>query len=357
MRKRLHILLLPALLLYAALCIAQNKEFYLRDFHFGRLPSARAEALGKAYAAIDGDLSCVQFNPAGIARIQRLEFNTAQAPPGYYALTKAYYSFYAGGWRISRYLQVGLSQFMYNSGNEQVLGQVTTPYQQRNTLTISSEPLRNLLVGVNVNYLVFQPGNGDKVSRPVYIDAGLIKKIPLPAIRSSISIGSSITNISKGSLTTTSAIASIKRDIPVIWRSGISYQWQYGRAFLLDTVPIVKLLGQVEWQKLLNSAYRRAIRWGAEAQLYNLLALRCGYYHETIYNFGFPDANNNKLVSFTYGLGLQLPLHLLTGLPVNINIDYARLPQISYSRVFTDWPKFTSYSVRLNYAVAKKRRR
>jgi hypothetical protein len=356
MKMHLYILL-TALLLHAAPGMAQNKEFFLRELFFNRLPSARAEALGKAYTAIDGDLACIQFNPAGMARIQKTEFNMAQAPPGHYFATKAFYNFYAGGWRPSRYLQVGLSQFMYNSGNEQVLGRVTTPYQQRNTLTLSSEPLRNLLVGVNVNYLVFQPGNGDKVNRPVYIDAGLIKKIPLPAIHSSLNIGSSITNISKGSLTTTSALASIKRDIPMVWRSGVSYQWQFGRAFLLDTVHIVKLLGQVEWQQLLNSAYRKAIRCGAEAQLYNILALRCGYYYETIYNFGFPDANNNKLESITYGFGLQLPLHLLTRLPVNINIDYARLPQISYSRVFTDWPKFTSYTVRLNYAMAKKRRR
>jgi hypothetical protein len=125
---------------------------------------------------------------------------------------------------------------------------------------------------------------------------------------------------------------------------------------LLDTVHIVKLLGQVEWQQLLNSAYRRAIRWGAEAQLYNLLSLRCGYYHETIYNFGFPDANNNKLASFTYGFGVQVPLYVLTNLPVNINIDYARLPQVSYSRVFTIWPKFTSYTVRLTYAMPRRRR-
>jgi hypothetical protein len=351
----LHIWLLPALLLYAAPGMAQNNTFFLSTFFFDRLPSARAEALGKAYTAMDGDLACTQFNPAGMARIQRLEFNTAQSPPSHYLNKKGFYSFYAGGWRTSRYLQVGLSQFVFNY-NERLTGTTTTPYVQRNTLTLSSEPLRNLLVGVNVNYLVFQPGNGDKVNRPVYVDAGIIKKIPLPAIHSSINIGSSITNISKGSLTTTSAIASIKRDMPIVWRSGISYQWQYGRAFLLDTVRIVKLLGQVEWQKLLNSAYRKAIRWGAEAQLYNILSLRCGYYHETIYNFGFPDANNSKLESFTYGFGLQVPLNLLTRLPVNINIDYARLPQISYSRVFTDWPKFTSYSVRLNYAVARRRR-
>jgi hypothetical protein len=224
MRKYLHILLILVLLLHMMPCMAQYNTNTLPAFFFGRLPSARAEALGKAYTAIDGDLACIQFNPAGMARIHRLEVNTAQAPPGHYFATKAFYSFYAGGWRISRYLQLGLSQFTFNYGNEQVQGRITTPYVHRNTLTLSSEPLRNLLVGLNVNYLVFQPGNGDKVNRPVYIDAGLIKKIPLPGIRSSINIGSSITNISKGSLTTTTAIASIKRDMPIIWRSGISYQ-------------------------------------------------------------------------------------------------------------------------------------
>ncbi len=356
MRKILHLWLLAALLLSEVQGITQVNE-PLPIFFFGRLPSARAEALGKGYTAIEGDLACVHFNPAGMARIKQIELNVAQSPPSHYLVKKGIYSFYAGGWRINRYLQVGLSQFMFNYGRDpQISGQLITPYVQRNTLTLSSQPLRNLSVGVNINYLVYQPGNGDRANKPLFIDVGLLKQIPFPSIHSSLNIGSSLTNINKGFIRVSSSLATIKNEIPMIWRSALSYQWAYGRCFLLDTLPVVKLLGLVEWQQLVNSSYRKAIRSGVEVQLYNMLSFRCGYYYETVYDFGFPAANNNVLESFTYGFGLQVPLHLFTRLPVSIKMDYARLPQVPYSRIFTEYPKFTSYTVGLNYAVTRRRR-
>jgi hypothetical protein len=353
---RANISLIIFLVLYATSGMAQYNPSTLPLFFFNRQSSARAEAMGKAYTAVDGDLACIHFNPAGMAGIKQIELNTMQSPPSHYSLRKGFYSFYAGGWRLNRYLQVGLAQFMLNDGwDEQIVGQVATFYVQRNTLTLSSEPLRNWLVGVNINYLVSQLANGDKTSRPFYLDAGLIKKIPLPALRSSLSIGSSVSNINKVFVRVTSPSISKEEEMPMVWRSGFSYQWECGMAFLLDTVRVLKLLGQVEWQQLLNSPYRRAIRYGAEAQLYNLLSLRCGYYYEKVYDFGLPDANTGKLESFTYGFGLQVPLHLLTRLPVNINVDYVRLPQVPNSRFFT-YPRFTSYTVRLNYTIPKRHR-
>jgi len=165
------------------------------EFFFGRQPSARAEAMGKGYASIDGDLASIHFNPAGIATINKLELNTSYTPPGYYS-TKGYYTFYGLGLRQSKYLQLALSQFHFDFGKTQILNANKTPFTERNTLTISSEPIKNLLVGINANYFVWQPGI-DNLSTTVYFDFGLIKKFNLlhGNIPQSLSLGSSISNL------------------------------------------------------------------------------------------------------------------------------------------------------------------
>ena len=80
-------------------------------------PSARAEALGKAYTAVDGDLTTMAYNPAGTATLEGAELNASFASP-YYALTEARYTFLSAGYTISPYLTVGISRNHFDMGQE-----------------------------------------------------------------------------------------------------------------------------------------------------------------------------------------------------------------------------------------------
>lgn len=317
------------------------------EFFFGRQPGARAEAMGKGYASIDGDLATVHFNPAGIATINNFELNTSYTPPDYYS-TNAYYTFYGVGLRQSKYFQLALSRFHFDFDKTPVLNANKTPFTERNTLTISSEPVHNLFVGINGNYFVWQPGI-DKASATIYLDLGVIKKFNLSTgnVSQSINLGSSISNVNYSHVNATFSGITSKYDLPVITRYGANYQVSIGKCFLADTLNAMGLLLQSEYQMLLNSKYRSAIKIGGEIMILEMLAIRIGFYEEKVCDFGFPDYNKNKIEDLTYGWGIQIPLYRLAKLPATIHFDYTSLPQVNYSKTLPDPEKFNTYSLRI----------
>lgn len=344
--------LIVAILLSASTVTSfgQYEPGYLPEFFFGRQPNARAEAMGKGYTSIDGDLGSIYFNPAGIATIKRIEINTSYTPPEFYT-TKGYYTFYGLSYKVHKYLQIALSQFQFNLGKTQVANANKTPYTEKITLTISSEPIKNLLIGLNTNYFIEQPGI-DKTSKTLFFDFGVIKKISITSQnrnRQMLNFGASISNVNYATTTATFNNITDKYRLPVITRYGASYVSDFGKIYLFDSVSLVKILVQSEYQVLLNSTYRSGIKFGAEITLLNMLSLRAGWYKEKVYDFGFPNDNKDNIAAFTYGAGVHIPLHLFTKLPIDIQFDFTSLPQVSYSKTYTNWNNFKTYGLRLIY--------
>jgi hypothetical protein len=353
----MKILALISLFIVPTISFCQYEPGFLPEFFFGRQLNARSEAMGKGYASIDGDLGSIHFNPAGIATIRKIEINTSYTPPEYY-LTKGYYTYYAIGYKVNKYVQLALSQFHFDFGKTQVINANKTPYSEKNTLSVSSEPIKNLLLGLNANYFVWQPGI-DRVSTSLFFDFGLIKKIPIflkKRNRHIINLGASISNFNYAHTNATFGGIYNRYNLPVITKYGMSYEFNYGKHFFIDTVNILKILLQSEYQMLLNSKYRSGIKAGGEITILNLMSIRAGWYKEKVYNFGLPDDNNSEIKDFTYGIGLQIPLYSLLNIPVNVNFDYTSLPQVSYSKTRTDWDNFKTYSVRFNIILKNKRK-
>ena len=69
MLKTIKLSVILFIIVFPAISFGQYDNSSFQDMFFGRLPNARAEAMGKAYASIDGDISSVFFNPAGTATI------------------------------------------------------------------------------------------------------------------------------------------------------------------------------------------------------------------------------------------------------------------------------------------------
>src|SRR6185369_9105700 len=137
---------------------------FLKEFYFARQPSARAEAMGKGYSSIDGDLSTMFFNPAGTATLQGLALSGSMASP-YYLLKKAKYSFIGAGYKINPHLFIGLSRNNFSLGeniysidiNGNISGFSTNDFYSNYCMNLSSQPIKNLLIGLNANYFIWHP--------------------------------------------------------------------------------------------------------------------------------------------------------------------------------------------------------
>ncbi len=311
--------------------------------------------MGKTYTSIDGDLATIYFNPAGISSIRGVEANSSYTPPGYY-LTEGYYTFFAAGVKVNDYLRLAFSQFQFNLGKTEFLSARVPPFAKHNTLTIASEPIKNLFIGLNANLLVYETGViGEEIS--FYLDLGAIKKFEFLQKEStghSVNIGASVSNFTMSVMTFGNNKFESASELPVTGRFGVSYQFLLDKHLLHENLETLKFLIQGDYQNVFNSDFYTAYRGGGEVLLLEILALRIGYYKEEENDLRLPLENYDEISAITTGFGLQLPLNKLTNLPLNIRFDYTSLPQQPYSNTFSDFDNFTTYSLRLNWLFKEK---
>ena len=322
----------------------------LEEFFFGRVPGARAEAMGKAFAAVDGDMTSVFYNPAGTASTEGLALNGSYATP-YYMLKDANYLFTGAGYRIKDYLFIGVSTHQLYYGTLPFLfnddGNFTTTEGELTaanyTLNISSH-INNWMTGININYLThkspFTKTDG------FYFDAGIIKQIELFSAdtgRHKLNLAASVINFSHSKPEGEYDNNNFKMKLPVTTRIAASYIYK-DKSRVFDKLDSFQFLFQLEYKLLLNSKFLSGTHTGAEILLLEIIALRCGYYKE---KFGFSD--------FTYGAGLQLPFYKLSKIPLNINFDYTSLPQPSSDIGFSKtWDNFSTFTLRINWRIGIK---
>lgn len=206
------------------------------------------------------------------------------------------------------------------------------------------------MIGLNANYLNYNLT--DNPANTVYFDFGLIKKFELgqqSAAGHSLNLGASISNLNFGDIEIDFNGNKSTSDLPVINRYGIAYQFGLDKNWISDTLNTFELVLSGDYQLLLNSEYLNGFHSGLEITFLEVLSGRIGYYQESIFDYNLPNANENELSAFTYGFGIQLPLHKLTKLPFNLNFDYTNLPQPSYSKVFRETDNFSAYTIRLSW--------
>lgn len=341
-------ILLICILLLPAISYSQYGHRFAGEFFFGRLPNAAAAAMGKAYVSLDGDLGSITFNPAGIASIRKVEFYSTYTPPGFFH-TLGYYTFNALSYRMNPYINLALSHFRFDYGKtpSNLSGDV---YREKYTLTLSSEPIKNWLVGFNANYFLWREGYGHS-ARPFFFDFGFIKKIPLKIGHKHqiINAGASISNFTGASTANSSLGIISKFYLPIIARYGVSFKSEFGKFSILDSGSTFQYLLQSDYQMLLNSKYFSGIRLGCQITILNLLSLRAGYYQKKQDIYNLPQYNKTRSEAFTYGAGIQIPLISITNIPVKIFFDYTSLPQVNPTYIPINYPKFSTYTIRLSF--------
>ncbi len=342
--KKCGILFIIIFLLFVALH-ADYRDAY-KELFFGRQPSSRAEAMGRGYVTINGDMDAYFYNPAGIANINFMDLKFTTSSP-YYFIDKGKLYQFGVGYSLREYLTIGLNinhmtyGETYYSMNE--FGEITgefSPYLSNYTLTLATELTDEFLFGWNINY--FNENYVDDPHGALFFDAGSIykHKITLPnSSESELAIGASVRNFSFSKVKYDSG----KEELPVISRFGISY------SFMPEiNNNTIEVLCQAEYQYLFNYDYRDGLHLGLETKFIELLSLRCGYYYENIDDHDHDD-NEDQLSQFTYGLGIDIPVYKFTNYPIRLQIDFTSLPQVSYSNIWTDWDNFNSFTVKLSW--------
>ncbi len=342
------------------LSMGQYNDGFLGGFYTGRIPNARAEAMGKAYTSIDGDLTATLYNPAGLSNINGLEVTGGYASP-FGIFGKNYYLQAGAGYRLNQYMQFAVSSVQYRidnitvsdiEGNLVNTGDMST---KNYTLTPASEPLQRLYVGLNMNYFLYDFVTDDQL-KSVYFDLGVIRKFMLlenEFSKHTASLAISVSNLNSAKTSGEIYGTEVDEALPIIARYGANYQFALDKNLLIKDLTSLEFLAQAEYQDLWNSGYHSSLRFGGEIRLLEILALRAGYYTEQVNDYGYPEANKNEIEDFTYGFGVQVPLDKLTNIPLRINFDYASFPQTSYSKNVPDseWDNFTAYNLKVNWMI------
>ena len=346
--------------------IAQSTyyEFFFPEIFFGRQPSARAEAMGRSGVAMEGELLCAYYNPAGIASLSGFSIATAFANP-FYMLKNATYFYVSAGGKIGNIGSLSFSRYRFNWNDPFIMydnwqnetGRIE-PTQTQYVLSAAGDVMHGTSIGVSVGVLAYDPHlqgkpNQDKYRKEqtVSLDIGALHRITLRSnewTQQHLTLGLSINNITGASLN----YDARDNALPSLVRVGAVYKHIMRKStseFALN--PFEGLL-TIEYQDLLNGNVRHGFHTGMECRIYEIVAVRIGYYSEraTAVLIGYP--NKEFLSSFTWGFGLEFPIAKLVreDFPMMIRCDLTSLNQPLYTNedVF-HFKKFSSYTLQLSY--------
>lgn len=328
----------------------------LDELFFYHHPSARAEAMGKGYVAVDGDVLASFYNPAGLASARGILITGSYLPTPFYLLEKSSLSFIGGSFQVGDYGVVGLSRYHLSYGKmweADELGRVIGKfnfYESMYALTLATN-LEYLLLGVNLK-LIHQRMGSKVNTNSGLADLGILKSFSLEesqGIQQEVKIGASLFNFTYSSI----GSSNQEDELPVIFRLGGSYQISLFKGAMLGNLRTLDALCHIEYQRLFNSKYRRGIKVGGELTFLQVLALRYGYYRQNINDYGYPEVNKNLLSENTYGWGVQIPLRQFSHskIPLDLKFDMVRLPQPNYIKTAKMEEEFSLYTLSVNWLL------
>ncbi len=314
---------------------------FAQEMFFGRNAGAAGAATGGAGVTSSGDIINTFYNPAGLADAKGLGccFSLSDR---YYLLENAQFTYWGGHVQAGNYGTVGASRYNLDYGpfiwpDEHGGGGGTTSNDATILVfTLAGEPLKDLLVGVNISAFQynFATGMGRSTAEGAayWADVGLLKYFSLGRTQASghwLKLGGSLSNLTYSSID----VPETTEDLPVALRLGAAYEMGWWGLTWKPKLRTVETVFQVEYQDILNYEYRTAVRLGGEVRLVEIIALRLGYYRETVDDYD-QDVNRDNIESTTYGFGLHLPLHKITEgkLPLKIGVDFADMKQPEYTK-------------------------
>jgi hypothetical protein len=328
-----------ALVVFSGEAHARYRGFAEEAF-FGRHVGAAGAGAGGSGVTSSGEIIKAFYNPAGLADARGLGFCASWADPDN-GLEDGENRYVGGSLRIGEYGTIGLSRYKVAYGNDtrrrpQGSYRIVSGKASIVVLTIAEEPVKDLLVGVNVSAFEYKPaadmGRSVDEARSFWADAGLIKYFEMARTQASahwLKLGGSLSNFTYSDI----HVGGTYDELPVALRLGAAYEMGWWGLTWEQGLRTVETVAQVEYQNILNYDYRTALRFGGELRLLEILALRLGYESESVDDYAQAE-NRDRLGSTTYGFGISLPLQKIGGgkVPLRVGLDYARTKRPAYTR-------------------------
>ena len=340
----------------------------------GRPTDTRADAMGGGDAAMPGDVRNMLQSPAALTDVNGLELYYRWAAP-YTFFEHASFKHLAVAYRVSDRFAIGLrynEDFLNFKESGLTFGDMIDPRRGFIYRTSDIQDRYRTLAGT-VAYKVhggFSVGasmeNIDVSGAHIplsYFTLGARQRVKLYESNSWKHgvIGSlSCTNASSASETFSYGTEDHTYSLPVIARAGASYTVELRKGWLADTLPSLRFTALAQYDDDLTATNNTAIRFGGELELLGLIALRGGWFHQTIPSGAQYESYQKE---FTYGFGIILPVQALTKgrIPISASIDYTALPQPSTITTKEgvilpnrmDLEDFQSIGIRLTFGVGQ----
>lgn len=349
---------------------SQNYNGQFQEFFLGRQPSARAEAMGRGLSAVTGDALSYYYNPAGMASLKGLNVNASFAGP-FYLLDEGSYNLLGASYKIEKYGTIGINRDYFTFGDDVIVtdefGNSTgsyTPHVQNYRLNLSSEVIKDLFVGANLNLLQPRYSSGELTvgnetsggNKDIfYFDLGVIKSFNMKSknLVHGFNIGTSLINVNFAEYAPVDADQG--DPLPVIFRLGASYNLSVDDKKISPKLKSYNVVANLEYEDLLNSKYYSGFHGGIEFTFLEVISLRAGYYtmeNQTLSydSLGF-QRTGFDINEFTYGAGLNIPIRQLTNskTPLEIKFDYVNLKQPATNSNKDDWDNFHVYTFIVNW--------
>ena len=341
-----------------AITFAQTYKGTFREIYFYREVSTAAEATGKTYLFKNKDAFSSLYNPSLPSINSNINLSYTNSEKLFEVENANYHSAaintpFENIWIISASLR------LFNAIDEIDDPTIEMPYGvesfNRNpgliyNINIAREFIRDFHTGVGINYLnyEFYSEKHDFFSLNFgfsYLHTFIISEILGHKVFAGAAINNLLTysnnNVSRHIvLKGYSTGPANKIYLPQISRFTLGYSTDYKGIKVIKNTNDISACIQLEYFRVLNSNSYKRYCIGTEIRLLEIISSRIGFY----------SYENPRYITeeFTYGLGLSIPLHLFTAIPLFIGIDYTELGPDSG---ICNFPDFNSFTINLNYKM------
>lgn len=322
-------------------------------YSWGRSTDSRSEAMGLTATTTKNNINTTHYNPAGLGTLEGIQTSVTYATP-YYLSENANFLYTAIAGEINDYIKVQFSRFTYQNNIDYIFlgGLESDVFLTSYTLGIGSEPIKGWYFGGNLKVLESSITKGSSVNT-LTGDLGVMKSFELSKTEGHhvLDLGVSVTNFTAQEVTYKTLDNTNQMTHPVNAFGGLSYSYSSVNRKIFDSLNLIGATIQADYVNQINLDERQGYRFGVEFALMELIYLRGGYYYLTTCDFGFPEYNRDNIQSLTYGVGVAVPLALWTKLPLTLNIDFAKLPQPSYTQNTAQEDDFFSFNGHLTWKL------
>lgn len=338
--------------------IAQVYKGSFQEIYFYREPSAAAEATGKTFLFINNDAFASIYNPSlsSLTNDINLSYTNSKKLDFF---NNAYYQSAALDFPIKCIGVLSASLRLYNMGEEIEVTTVEQPdgmgrfarfIESIYNINIAKEIIPGFHLGIGINYLNYEFFSDKHDFYSANIGLSFLQNFNCSEVlKHKLFAGAAVNNFVTYSSNNTWYSLTLPGNItgptykiylPQISIFTLGYSIDYTGIELIKNMNDITASVQVEHFRVLNSNKYRRNSIGTELQLLEILIARFGYY-----TIEYPSY---KMEDFTYGLGLNIPLHSFSNLPLSIGIDYTNLGQDSQ---YFHFQNFNSFTINVNYKI------